>query len=156
MAARIIFLSSYSPAARSFTQAHRQKNSAHTGQTSRFVSFVSLFLITHHFDELINVLDWLQFSWEVVQLVAGFWPERDRQKKRKKKHFINPRQRKESRDDLNWSIFYFMFSLSLRGKSLTSVVFYLITLVSLPSACCIRTKLARLNYLSGGLKHLTC
>lgn len=33
---------------------------------------------THHFRELIDVLDWLQFSWQDVQVVAGFWPEIER------------------------------------------------------------------------------
>lgn len=88
MAARIIFLSSYSPAARSFIQSH--KMSAHKGQacSGGHHMWWCLSVNTHHLSELIDVLDWLQFSWQDVQVVAWFWPERDKSQTSDKQEII--------------------------------------------------------------------
>lgn len=77
IAALIIFLSSYSLAARSFTQTDTKNLSTRTtSMQCHAVSWV-LAINTHHFRELIDVLDWLQLLRQDVQVVAGLWPERE-------------------------------------------------------------------------------
>lgn len=58
---------------------HKKINKNHCTPTERCSITRSDFINTDHYREFINVLNWLKFLWQNIQIVARFWPEKERQ-----------------------------------------------------------------------------